>query len=103
MRGKKPAKKTRRTFCRIDLDGGSLDTQAEIDDMVISGDLIDFVHIERMDSGDVWGAVYFRDNSPRLYLWWGSKRKIEFTGHWDGRREKWPCEPAPPPPPETKP
>jgi hypothetical protein len=58
---------------RIDLESGSLDDGGRLDDMAISGDMIELVHIEMMDDDACWGRIDLKDGSA-IVLWWTAKK-----------------------------
>lgn len=53
------------------------------DDIAISGDMIEGVHIERMHAGHVWGCITLKDGR-RLILSFTAKRRIYFGARCDG-------------------
>jgi len=63
---------------RIDFEKGDLDSAGEVDDLAISGSEIQMLRLERMDTGHVWGAIYFNDGSE-VRLSFHSKGRLSMT------------------------
>lgn len=64
---------------RIDMDEG---TSIHLDDLAISGDLIQMVRIERMSDGVVWGAIYLKDKRE-ITLHFKADTPIEMVAYED--------------------
>lgn len=56
-----PLMTPREKVARIDLDDGDLWSGGALDDLAISGDLIQMLRLERMDTGVFWGRIYMKD------------------------------------------
>lgn len=61
---------------RVDLDGGDLDSGGSLDDLAISGELINMLRLERMDTGVFWGRIYMKNGPDYVLGFHVSKRAL---------------------------
>jgi hypothetical protein len=64
---------------RLKMDEGDFE-------LAVSGDMIDGLHIERMDDDCVWGRVDMKDGSARVF-WFSAKKSKLIASGGDGYDE----------------
>lgn len=62
---------------RIDLDDNGLD------DLAISGELIEMLRLERMGPGHFWGRIYMKDGNHVEMTFWAKRSKLSVTAERD--------------------
>lgn len=68
---------------RIDFESGDLTTGGDLDDLVITGDQIRALHIERMSDVSVWGRIDLHDGSAVVLNFYVEKRSLRMTAEED--------------------
>ena len=68
---------------RVDFKSGDLQSGGDLDDLAISGDLIEMVRVERMSGDSCWGMIYMKDGQHIRLSWSSSKGKLAITAESD--------------------
>jgi hypothetical protein len=68
---------------RVDFKFGDLQSGGDLDDLAISGDLIEMVRVERMSGDSCWGMIYMKDGQHIRLSWSSSKGKLAITAESD--------------------